>query len=384
MKIGLVLRHFDAQRGGAERWTWQLAEQAAAAGYEIHVVAEKFSPASRALAIVPHVVPRVHSPYAFAAAIDEKLRELDLDLVHDMGFGWHFDILQPHMGSWRAQFERKLLALPPWMRVARRALATASPRSHQRDRLCWRQYADQRRIVVGLSKLVARDLERMHGWPMERTRLVYNGVDLARFNPKNRAVHRDAVRRRLQLREEELVVLFVAHNFALKGLPTLIRAIGQLRQANRPVRLLAIGGDRPGAYARLARRYGAGDAVRFLGPIEDTVPFYAAADVFALPTWYDSCSLVLLEAVASGLPVITTANNGASELLTEGLEGFVLDDPGDWEELTRGLKMLLDSGTRARLGSAARRLAERHPLEANYRQVMGLWQQVAGRMRRAA
>ena len=260
----------------------------------------------------------MRSPYAFAAAIDEKLRELDLDLVHDMGFGWHFDILQPHMGSWRAQFERKLLALPPWMRMARRALATASPRSHQRDRLCWRQYADQRRIVVGLSKLVARDLERMHGWPMERTRLVYNGVDLARFNPKNREVHRDAVRRRLQLREEELVVLFVAHNFALKGLPTLIRAIGQLRQANRPVRLLAIGGDRPGAYARLARRYGVGDAVRFLGPIEDTVPFYAAADVFALPTWYDSCSLVLLEALASGLPVITTANNGASELLTEG------------------------------------------------------------------
>jgi len=384
MKIGLVSRHFNPDRGGAEQWTWHLANRAVAAGYEVHVIAQNFAPATRGPAIVPHVVPRVHSPYAFAAAIDETVRKLDLDLVHDMGFGWHCDILQPHFGSPRAQFERKLMALPRWQSMVRRTLSAVSPRARQNDRVSALQYADQRRLVIALSKLVARDLERVHGWPMERTRLVYNGVDLARFTPQNRPLHREDVRRRLHVREDDLLVLFVAHNFALKGLPTLIRAVAELRRTNRPVRLVALGGGQPGRFAKMAQRLGAASAVQFLGPVEDAAPFYAAADVFALPTWYDSCSLVVLEALACGLPVITTTHNGAGELMTEGLEGFLIDDPGDWEELVRSLKLLLDAGIRSRIGSAARRLAERHPLEANYQQVMGLWQQLAGRMRRAA
>jgi len=384
MKIGIVLRHFDPHRGGAERWSCQLAERAASAGFDVHVVAQHFGSAGRALPIVPHVIPRVHSPYAYALAIDETLRKLDLDLIHDMGFGWRFDVLQPHFGSARAQFERKLLAMPPWKRSLRRSLAAVSPRWHQSERVSWRQFADHRKTVIALSRLVARDLERVHGWPMERSRLIYNGVDLERFTPENREMHRAAVRHRLQVREDELLVLFVAHNFALKGLPTLIRAVGHLRQANRPVRLLAVGSNRAGPYARMARHHGAGDAVQFLGSIEDTAPFYAASDVFALPTWYDSCSLVVLEALASGLPVVTTSHNGASEILTEGLDGFVMPDPGDWQHLAQRLKTLLDPASRQRIGAAARRLAERHPLEANYRQVMALWQQIAGRVRRAA
>jgi UDP-glucose:(heptosyl)LPS alpha-1,3-glucosyltransferase len=235
-----------------------------------------------------------------------------------------------------------------------------------------------------VSKLVARDLERTLGWPMERTRLIYNGVDLQRFAPANRELHRDAVRKRLKIRPEELLVLFVAHNATLKGLPTLIRAVGQLRQANKPVRLVTIGGDDARKYARAARDQGAEDAIACLGAIEDTAPFYAAADVFALPTWYDSCSLVVLEALASGVPVITSSHNGASELLTEGRDGFVIDDPGDWQQLAAHLTTLLDPTTRQQMGMAARHLAERQPVEANYRQVMALWQQIAGRMRRAA
>jgi UDP-glucose:(heptosyl)LPS alpha-1,3-glucosyltransferase len=384
MKIGLVVRHFDPQRGGAERWTCQLADRAIAAGHEVHVVAQHFGPASRALPILPHVVPRVHSPYAFATAIDETLRPLDLDLVHDMGFGWRFDILQPHFGAARAQFDRKLLSMPAWMRALRRGLAAVSPRWQQSERVHWRQFADHRRWVIALSKLVARDLERTHGWPMERTRLIYNGVDLAHFNPANRACERDAVRNRLHVREDEFLVLFIAHNFALKGLATLIRAVGHLRQQKLPVRLLAVGNHGTAKYARLAHRHAAGEAVQFLGAIEDTAPFYAAADAFALPTWYDSCSLVVLEALASGLPVVTTSHNGASELLTDGLDGYVIRDPGDWEQLADRIEMLLDPAIRARVSVAARRLAERYPLEANYRQVMALWQQLAGRMRRAA
>ncbi len=384
MRIGLVLRHFNPERGGAERWTCDLADRALAAGYEVHGIAQKFAPPGRGPAVIPHLVSAVRSPYAFATALDEKLRKLNLDVVHDMGFGWNFDILQPHMGAWRAQFERKLLAMPRWKRVVRRALSTATPRTHERDRVCWRQYADQRRLVIALSKLVARDLERSHGWPMERSRLIYNGVDLKRFTPESRHDFREPLREELKLREDEIVVLFVAHNFALKGLSTLIESVGQLRREGKPVKLLVLGSDRPGSYKRDAQQAGAGEAVQFLGAVGNTLPYYAAADVFALPTWYDSCSLVVLEALACGLPVITTSHNGAAELLTDGFDGFVLDNPGDSTLLAQRLRSLLDPAVRSRVGAAARRLAERHPIEANFRQVMGVWEQVAGRMRRAA
>jgi UDP-glucose:(heptosyl)LPS alpha-1,3-glucosyltransferase len=384
MKVGLVVRHFNPARGGAERWTHELARRALAAGHEVHVVAQSFGPPEHELPIVPHPIPRVHSPFAFALAIDETLSELDLDLVHDMGFGWRFDILQPHFGAPRAQFDRKLMSMPPWKRVARRALTAVSPRWQQQERVTWRQYADHRRLVIALSKLVARDLERTHGWPMERTRLIYNGVDLDRYSPDNRQDHRQSVRERLRVRDDELAVLFVAHNFALKGLPTLLQAVGQLRKSGQAVRLLAVGNGKADKYRKLAAECGAADGVEFLGAVADTAPLYAAADVFALPTWYDSCSLVLLEALAAGVPVITSSHNGASEIMSDGRAGFVVENPGDWETLARHLRMLIDPATRFRMGVAARKLAEQYPIEGNYQQVLNLWHQVAGRTRMAA
>lgn len=385
MKVGLVIRQFDPARGGAERWTCQLAEHAVAAGHEVHVVAQSFTPPGmRRLPIIPHAIPKVRSPLALADAAQHQVRKLDLDLIHDMGFGWHFDILQPHFGSWRAQFERKLLPLPVWLRAAKRGLANVAPRYQALDRLAWLQYADHRRLVLALSKLVARDLERVHGWPMERSKLIYNGVDLVRYTPENRLEVRDAVRRRLNLDDRTQLVLFVAHNFALKGLATAVRAVGKLRQANRPVRLLVLGSGRPGAYRRLARRVGAGDAVQFLGKVDDAAPFYGASDVFALPTWYDSCSLSLLEALASGLPAITSSHNGAGELITHGEDGFVIDNPGDADALAEHLATLAHPQTHARVSAAGRRLAERYPLAGNYQAVMDLWANTVGRVRRAA
>jgi UDP-glucose:(heptosyl)LPS alpha-1,3-glucosyltransferase len=385
MKVGLVIRQFDPQRGGAERWTYQLAEHAVAAGHQVHVVAQSFAtPNVRRLPIIPHALPKARSPLALADAIQHEVRKLDLDLIHDMGFGWHFDILQPHFGSWRAQFERKLLPLPAWLRAAKRGISRVAPRYQALDRLAWLQYADHRRLVLALSKLVARDLERVHGWPMERSKLIYNGVDLSRYTPENRQEVRAAVRRRLNVDEETQLVLFVAHNFGLKGLATAVRAVGKLRKAHRPVRLLVLGSGRPGPYQRLARREGAEDAVQFMGKVEDSAPFYGAADVFVLPTWYDSCSLSLLEALASGLPAVTSSHNGAGELLTHGVDGFVIDDPGDADSLAAHLETLADPQTHAQVSVAGRRLAERYPLAGNYRAVMDLWAQTAGRVRRAA
>ena len=121
-----------------------------------------------------------------------------------------------------------------------------------------------------------------------------------------------------------------------------------------------------------------------VGAIDDPVPFYAAADVFVLPTFYDPCSLSVSEAAASGLPSVTTRFNGAAELLTEGVDGSVISDPADDAELAAALRPLLDQNVRQRMGEAARKLALKHTLDRNCDQIVSIYEHIAGRKLRAA
>jgi UDP-glucose:(heptosyl)LPS alpha-1,3-glucosyltransferase len=138
-----------------------------------------------------------------------------------------------------------------------------------------------------------------------------------------------------------------------------------------------IGRDRPERYERQAQRLGCPDLVRFVGGVADSVPYYAAADVYLHPTYYDPCSLVVLEALAGGLPVITTVHNGAGELMTPGVHGFVLADPTDVRSLVGHMEQLMDSTERSACSRRARELAEQHDLERNYREILAVYEEAA-------
>jgi UDP-glucose:(heptosyl)LPS alpha-1,3-glucosyltransferase len=189
-------------------------------------------------------------------------------------------------------------------------------------------------------------------------------------------MHRAKVRQDLGVSADDLLLLFVGRDFRRKGLATAIRAVGRLVAAGRAVRLAVLGGTRPGAYARLAAACGAKDAIAFVGGVADSVPYYAAADALVLPTFYDPCSLSVLEAAASGIPSATTRFNGAGELLTEGVDGFLLDDPADDRQLAERLQDLADPARRRRMGEAARQLALRHTLERNCDEILDVYRDV--------
>ncbi|MBX3415495.1 MAG: glycosyltransferase family 4 protein [Pirellulales bacterium] len=384
MKIGLVLDHFDPRRGGVEQWTARFAHWLVRAGHEVHVVASSFADDALATGITAHEVRGTRTRTGFAAAVEHRLRTLRLDVVHDTGCGWYCDVLQPHGGARRAAFEQNQLLLPRAWRPWKRALARWLPRYREFDRLVARQYADDGRTIIAISKMVARDLARYHGVRPERMRLVYNGVDLVQFTPQNRARYRTPLREKLGVGPDEVLLLIVAHNFALKGVPTLLRAVGRLAASGAPVRLAVAGGKRHAAAARLAARVGVGPRVTFLGSVDDAAPWYAAADVYVQPTFYDPCSLVVLEAFAAGLPVVTSRFNGAGELLTEGREGYLVDDPANVEELAERLRPLLDAGARERMGIAARQLAERHSWDRNCREMLDVYSEIAETRRLAA
>jgi UDP-glucose:(heptosyl)LPS alpha-1,3-glucosyltransferase len=373
MRVAIVIPSLDPRRGGAEHWTWQFAHQLAQRGHEVHVVAESFPQGPAPPWLIPHRLPPSGTPTAFAARACAETSRLNADIVHDMGSGWCADIFQPHGGSRTAAWEHNLRLVPRYWRWCKRAFARYLPRYRRFAQLQRRQYVADGRLFIALSQMVAEHFQRYHGVAPDDIRLVYNGVDTERFAPQARARYREPIRQQLGLRDE-LLLLTVAHNFELKGVPTVIAAVGALRRRGMAVHAAIVGGRRVAArYRRLVCRCGAQGGVTFVGSADDTVPYFAAADVYLHPTWYDPCSLVVLEALACGVPVITSRFNGAGELIRPGRQGYVVDDPGDVAAVTQQLEPLLDPARRAAMGQAARQLALQHTLEHNVDQLLHVY-----------
>jgi UDP-glucose:(heptosyl)LPS alpha-1,3-glucosyltransferase len=378
MRIGLVIESLDPARGGAEQWTSQYAGWLVKAGHEVHVVASQF--AAELPDIVRHRIDHPASRTGFASAAERLLDSLSLDVVHDMGSGWHCDVFQPHGGSRTAAFEQNLLFLPRWLRGLKRQTSHWLPRYREFRRLSAGQYMAEERIFIALSGMVARDFERFHGVHRSQIRIVYNGVDVERFSPEHRLRYRQVVRDELGVTDEETLLLIVAHNFRLKGVPTLVSAVKRLRDEGHQVKAAVVGGKR-----RVGTDTGTADpAVVYVGPATDTVPYYAAADLYVQPTFYDPCSLVALEALASGLPVVTSRYNGAGELMTPGVEGHIMHDPAAVDELTEYLRPLLDPSIRSPMAVAARELALCHSLDCNCRELLAVYDEVTALRRKKA
>ena len=376
MDIGLVIDYFDPHRGGAEHWTYQFAGCLKAGGHTVHIITQAAGAAALGLGVHVHPLGRMASRLRRAEAAEAMLGSLHLDIVHDMGMGWSGHLLQSEDGSRLAQWERKLWLLPPYMRPIKRCLIRWLPRYREFRQLMARQFGDPWRIIIAVSRMCAADYQRYHQVSPHRIRLVYHGTDIHRFSPEHRHQWREPVRSALGIAEKEVAYLFVGHDYLRKGLATAIRATGRLVREGFPVRLVIVGGNQAGRYQRLARRCGAGEAVLFVGRVEDPVPYYAAADAFVLPTFYDPCSLSVTEAAACGLPTITTRLNGASELLSDGIDGYVIQNPADDAALADRMVRLLDQRVREQMGQAARLLALEYPLERNYDEIQAVYREI--------
>jgi UDP-glucose:(heptosyl)LPS alpha-1,3-glucosyltransferase len=376
MRIGLVLDRFEPSRGGRERWTFAFAERLAARGHEVHIIARRLGEAALRLPAALHRVACERSGLLFAEAARQALVPLALDIVHDMGTGWFCDVFQPHGGTWAAVNDRKLLFLPLWLRWLKRGVDRLLPRQRRFQKLMARQYADRGQVLLALSRSGAADFTRFHGVAPERIRIIYNGVDSERFSPARCAPRRAEARRRLGVEPGTVLALLVAHNFRLKGLAALLGAMARLAAQRLPVRLAVVGGRRLEPWRRRVRRLGLEERVTFVGRVEDPVPYYAAADLCVHPTFYDPCSLVLLEAAACGLPLLTSRYNGAAELFREGHEIALISDPADPGELAGAIRGLLDAATRRRMGAAARQVALAHTFERNVDEILAVYAEI--------
>jgi UDP-glucose:(heptosyl)LPS alpha-1,3-glucosyltransferase len=377
MRVGIVVSELDRNGGGLGQWCWQFVTALARRTNAVHVITGRFGEGVLPANVARHRIPADKSRMAFAQVAAEHVKQLKLEVVHDMGAGWQCNVFQPHGGSHLAWLARRADMYPGWLQALKRPLDAILPRQRDFMRHCRRQFAadnSRDRTFIALSHTVADDFVRLHGVKPEQIAVIYNGVDCRRFSPEHRAPHRDTMRRQLNVRDDDLLLLLAAHHFRLKGVPELVAVVTRLASSGRAIHLVVVGGKRVAKWQRAAARVGLAGRATFVGAVHDLVPYYAAADAYVHPTYYDPCSLVILEAAASGLPIVTTRRcNGAAELFHNGRDILTVEDPRDAQALVECVDALFDERLRQRLGEAARRVALHHTFERNVAEIVALY-----------
>ncbi len=234
------------------------------------------------------------------------------------------------------------------------------------------------RAVICNSAMVKADIQRHFDIDEKKLRVILSGVDSAKFHPGLVDEFRHATRQRLNIPNAAPVVLFVGSGFARKGVDAFLRSITTLKDAEnaKDIYGVVVGYDKHlTRYRTLADRLGLSNRVTFTGGVDDVRPYYAAANVFVLPTLYDPLPNACLEAMACGLPTITSTGSGAAELITNGVEGFVTDAL-DVQAIANGIEAAFadaDMGARARARVVALSpAAMADAYVALYRELLGL------------
>jgi UDP-glucose:(heptosyl)LPS alpha-1,3-glucosyltransferase len=381
------------ERGGCETYLVDLARRMLADGHEVHVYAcrsdPKVLPGARFHAVPPVGGPRFLRPWRFGKRCLEALMRTCHDVTVGFDKVWGMDVLCPLGGLHSVLGEHNILKhANPVARFVARALKSCDLTHQSYLHLERRQYLDspQTRILVN-SRLVQRHISERLGIGLDRVTVIHSAIDPARFPHTEQPRLRQEGRSHWQFAEDEVVGLFVARNYRLKGLATLLHGFHRLLQrpehAESPLRLLVCGDGHFHGYQHLAERLGITPHVRFAGSYPDIATAFFLADFLVHPTFYDPCSLVVLEAMACDLPVITSRHNGASELMHPSEEGFVIDDPHDHDELAECLGYMLDPACRRACAAAARRTAARWTFEHHYRKMVQFFQDVAQRRKAA-
>ncbi|MDH5511915.1 MAG: glycosyltransferase family 4 protein, partial [Gammaproteobacteria bacterium] len=229
------------------------------------------------------------------------------------------------------------------------------------------------KAVICNSRMVRDEIGNYFQVPDDKLPVIYSGVDTEAYHP-GLHTHRETVRARHGIPSDAVVFLFVGSGFERKGLPVLLRAMAGLPENTF---LLVVGRDKHLAgFQRDSQRLGLFPRVVFTGAQEDVKPYYGAADALTLPSLYDPFPNVALEAMASGLPVVTSDKCGAAELIENGKNGFA-GDALDLKAQTGFLRNLLDPPTRSRLGLAARQTVEPLTLQSMSEKLVQLYQELA-------
>ncbi len=332
------MRRGHSETGGAEAYLKRLARGLSESGHTTRLFTDAAWPALE-WPWGPITRLRGETAHRFADELAKAGPRDHCDLVLSLERVWECDVYRAGDGIHQAWMQRRDGASS----LFRRWLRHFNGKHKEALELEKSLFSGGARRVIANSEMVKREAQAFYHYPAEQIEVVRNGVPVADFRPDPDA---RALRRKvLRLRDDEIAVLFVGSGWERKGLRHAVKAVASL---GKKFRLLVAGRGRRGNWSTRA--------VRHLGAVRDLPALYGAADIFLLPTLYDPFSNACLEALAAGLPVITTRDNGFSEIIQPGVHGSIIEVPSDIGQIREALLFWSDLERR----SAARAVNLEH------------------------
>ena len=322
MKIALIRRHFSPT-GGAELYMQRLIEALAEARHELHLFAETWAQTPAGVSFHPVDVhgSRAERPLRFAEAVETELAQCRLDCVFSLERTLRQDVYRAGDGVHRVWLLRRRQFAPWW-----RKPLIGWGAFHKNMLWLEAQTFDPRntRFIIANSEMVRREILEHFRFPADRILLVRNGVEVARLQKGDRV----ATRTRFGVKENEFLLLFAGSGWERKGLAYVLQALRAWPSGT--VKLLVAGkGNQP---------RGAPPNAIFAGALTEMHHAYAAADLLAFVPIYEPSANVCYEALAAGLPVVTSAYNGAGEIIQEKVNGSVISNPADIVALVEAIE----------------------------------------------
>jgi UDP-glucose:(heptosyl)LPS alpha-1,3-glucosyltransferase len=374
MKIALIQKNFSSHKGGAEQYAVNLAGALMRQGHEVTVFANQWDRSS-AEGLKFEYVPMIKSPsflqtFSFVRNTQKALSKGRYDIVHSLARVFPQDVYRMSDGIYRywlmVKEQNRLKRLMHFFSLRHLAILWIEKQIFAKGNF--------RRIIANSQLCKGHAIQYYNVDPAHIT-VIQNGVDFDRFNPRVRVAYREKLRKLYNIAERDLVILFVAMNFRRKGLIPLLKAIGNLSDSYR-VKLLVVGKGKIEYFTKIALKLGIDRDVIFAGSASKTEEYYGAADFFVLPTYYDPFANVCLEALACGLPVITTRTNGASELIKHGKNGFVVNKPDDIKELLEAIIKLINPKLRNSMAENAFESVKHLTIEEHVRKVCRVYDEI--------
>lgn len=373
LRIAIIRQRYRPD-GGGERFVARTMDALAAQGASLVIAAREWPEQSggpRVLRCDPFYVGALWRDIGFAQSVRRRLRTESIDIVQSHERIPYCDIFRAGDGlhrEWllqRARIQGPLERFGVLINPYHRYVLWAESTLLRNPRL---------RAVICGSRMVREEITRHFGPGSARIEVIYNGVDTREFNPDRKnggATTRD----RLGIPRSMTLFVFVGSGFVRKGLSVALAALSQLPAT---CGLLVVGQDkRQRRFQKECQRLGIAARVWFVGRQADPIPYYAAADAAVLPALYDPSPNVILEALAIGIPVLASTKCGTSELLQDGLNGYVRDalDVSGFAAAMTAILMLKD---RRPMAEAARASVIPCDLEHMAQRLIAFYHELAG------
>ena len=360
LNIGFVRRGYS-QTGGAEAYLKRLAHGVAEAGHDTQLITtDKWPRNEWPFGTIRRV--QSGSVMGFADGLEQMRPQIRCNVLMSLERVWNCDVYRAGDGVHRGWLTRRRKFEIPLERFVR-----GLNRKHrdilQLEKALFANRGTQRVIVN--SQMVKSEIVDLYGYSAEKIDIVRNGVPLEqfRFNPELREKSRDD----LKLKPGEVALLLAGSGWERKGLRFAIAAMALCH--NQKMRLFVAGRGNQHSYK--SKR------VQFLGELANLLPMYSAADIFILPTMYDPFSNACLEALTCGLPVITTRDNGFSEVIEDGVHGSIVDFANNIAGLRDAIQFWSEQARRAAARSTNMQHATQFDISTNVAQTLEILVQAA-------